>query len=124
MKAFIFDNLKDEVFSKLLNEYFLYHFINTKTCFNFKTKGEYIDYLKANEIRSLKGDVVKSLEECDIANFLYVNGVEYEYERDYEVETSTKKHRQYKPDFYLPEYGLYIEHFALNKEGNATIFHR
>ena len=55
-------------------------------------------------------------EECDIANFFYINGIEYEYEQDYEVETSTKKHRQYKPDFYLLKYELYIEHFALNKE--------
>jgi DNA helicase-4 len=122
VENFIFDNLKDEFFSKLLNEYFLYHFHQYKSIFNFKTKGEYIDYLKANEIRSLKGDVVKSLEECDIANFLYVNGVEYEYEKDYEVETSTRKHRQYKPDFYLPEHGLYIEHFALNKEGITPSF--
>lgn len=122
VETFIFDNLKDEVFSKLLNEYFLYHYHQYKSIFNFRTKGEYIDYLKANEVRSLKGDIVKSLEECDIANFLYVNGVEYEYEKDYEVETSTKKHRQYKPDFYLPEYGLYIEHFALNKEGITPSF--
>jgi DNA helicase-4 len=51
-----------------------------------------------------------------------VNGVEYEYEKDYEAETSTRKHRQYKPDFYLPEYGLYIEHFALNREGVTPSF--
>ena len=70
----------------------------------------------------LTDDVVKSFEECDIANFLYVNGVKYEYEKDYEMETSTRKHRQYKPDFYLPEYGLYIEHFAVNKEGVPPSF--
>jgi DNA helicase-4 len=122
IENFIFDNLKDEVFSKLLNEYFLYHYNQYKSIFSFETKGEYIEYLKAKEIRSLKRDVVKSLEECDIANFLYVNGVEYEYEKDYEVATSTKKHRQYKPDFYLPEYGLYIEHFALNKDWKPPAF--
>jgi len=119
VESFIFANLKDEVFSKLLNEYFLFYFHEYKSIFNFKTKGEYIDYLKANEIRSLKGDVVKSLE-CDIANFLYVNGIEYEYERDYEVGTSSTKYRQCKPDFYLPEHGIYIEHFALNAEGNLA----
>ena len=116
VETFIYDNLKDAAFSKLLNEYFLFHFHQYKSMFQFKTKGEYINYLKENEIRSFKGDVVKSFEECDIANFLYVNGIEYEYERNYEVETSTRKHRQYKPDFYLPKYGIYIEHFALNKE--------
>jgi DNA helicase-4 len=122
VETFITDNLKDEVFSKLLNEYFLFHFHQYKSMFHFKTKGEYINYLKANEIRSLKGDIVESFEECDIANFLYVDQVEYEYEKDYEVKTSTKKHRQYKPDFYLPKYELYIEHFALDKEGSPPSF--
>ena len=116
LESFIYDNLKDPVFSKLLNHYFLFHFHQYKSMFHFMNKGEYFNYLKENEIRSLKGDVVKSFEECDIANFFYINGIEYEYERDYEVETSSRKHRQYKPDFYLPKYGLYIEHFALNKE--------
>ena len=122
VESFIFSNLKDDVFSKLLNEYFLFYFHQYKSMFNFKTKGEYINFLKANEIRSLKGDVVKSFEECDIANFLHVNGVEYDYERDYEVETSSKNYRQYKPDFYLPKYGIYIEHFALDKDGNPPSF--
>ena len=122
IETFLYDNLNDPVFSKLLNEYFLFHFHQYKSMFPFKTKGEYINYLKENEIRSLKGDVVKSFEECDIANFLYINGIEYEYEKDYEVETSTRKHRQYKPDFYLPKHGIYIEHFALNKEGLPPSF--
>ena len=122
IESFIYDNLKEPVFSKLLNQYFLFHFHQYKSMFHFRTKGEYFNYLKENEIRSLKGDVVKSFEECDIANFLYINGIEYEYERDYEVETSSRKHRQYKPDFYLPKYGLYIEHFALNKERTPPPF--
>ena len=122
IESFIYENLKDPVFSKLLNEYFLFHFHQYKSMFHFKTKGEYFNYLKENEIRSLKGDVVKSFEECDISTFLYVNGIEYKYEKDYEVETSSKKHRQYKPDFYLPKYELYIEHFALNKEMNPPDF--
>ena len=116
VKEFIFQNQRDKVFSQLINEYFLFHLHQYTSIFNFKTKGEYINYLKKKNIRSLKNDQVKSLEECTIANFLYLNGVEYEYEKDYEIKTSTKKHRQYKPDFYLPQYGVYIEHLALNEK--------
>jgi len=122
IEDFIRENLRDKLFSKLLNEYFLFHLNPYKSIFHFKNMGEYIDYLKKNEVRSLKGDKVKSLEECEIANFLYVNGVEYEYEKDYEVKTSTRKHRQYKPDFFLPKYGLYIEHFAINEKGVPPSF--
>jgi DNA helicase-4 len=122
IEEFIKENLRDQHFSKLLNEYFLFHIHPYESIFNFKNRGEYIDYLKKHEVRSLKGDIVKSLEECDIANFLYVNGIEYEYEKDYEVKTSSKKHRQYKPDFYLPKYSIYIEHFAIDENGNTPSF--
>jgi hypothetical protein len=43
--------------------------------------------------------VVKSIEECRIANFLLFNNVSYEYEYPYEVDTVTDSYRQYKPDF-------------------------
>ena len=122
IEEFIRENLRDELFSKLLNEYFLFHIYPYESIFNFKNRGEYIDYLKKHEVRSLKGDIVKSLEECDIANFLYVHGIEYEYERDYQVETSSKEHRQYRPDFYLSNYGIYIEHFAIDENGNTPSF--
>ena len=42
---------------------------------------KYYEYIFANEIRTLKGELVKSLGECLIANYLFEQGVEYEYER-------------------------------------------
>lgn len=56
---------------------------------------------------------VRSNQEVLIANFLFLSQVEYEYEPDYVVQTATKSRRQYRPDFYLPEYDLYLEHFAV-----------
>ena len=69
----------------------------------FSTRGEYWDYIRTQEIRSLQGELVKSFEECAIANFLYLNGVRYEYERSYEHDTATSTKGQYKPDFYLTD---------------------
>jgi len=117
---FIESRMEDENFSKLVNEYFLFHFSPYKSAFEFNSFGEYIEYLKRFDIRSLKGDRVKSFEECDIANFLYINGISYEYEKPYEVRTADTTYRQYKPDFFLPEYGIYIEHFGIDREGRTA----
>lgn len=68
-------------------------------------------------IRTLQGERVKSLEECVIADWLFYNGVAYDYERRYEFDTATDTHRQYRPDFYYPDAELYHEHFALDADG-------
>ena len=69
--------------------------------------------------RTARGEVVKSKEERTIADWLFYNGVAYEYERPYEHETADHQHRQYFPDFYYPDAQLYHEHFALNDKGQA-----
>lgn len=69
--------------------------------------------------RTAKGEVVKSKEERTIADWLFFNGVEYEYERRYPHETADAQHRQYFPDFFYPDADLYNEHFALNEKGQA-----
>ena len=68
-------------------------------------------------MRTLTGDLVKSFEELEIANFLTLNGVGFTYEARYEVDSATSWNRQYQPDFYLPDHGIYIEHFALDRQG-------
>ena len=68
-------------------------------------------------MRTLQGERVKSLEECVIADWLFYNGVAYDYERRYEFDTATDTHRQYRPDFYYPDARLYHEHFALDADG-------
>ena len=71
---------------------------------------------------TLKGEQVKSGGELEIANFLALNGIEYEYEREYEVDTRTSKYGVYRPDFYLPEYGIYIEYFGIDRNGDVASF--
>ncbi|PZS99836.1 helicase IV [Stenotrophomonas maltophilia] len=69
-------------------------------------------------MRTLQGERVKSLEECVIADWLFYNGVAYDYERRYEFDTATDTHRQYRPDFYYPDARLYHEHSALDADGH------
>lgn len=69
--------------------------------------------------RTLAGEVVRSQEEVMIANWLFLNGVPYEYERSYEHDTADAQHRQYSPDFYYPDIDAYHEHWAVNARGQA-----
>ena len=122
LKGIVADLVADPKFSKVMLKWFEEHFAPYRSEYEFQTQGEYWAYLRANEIRSLQGEKLKSFEECEIANFLYLNGVPYEYERDYEHETATSERRQYQPDFYLPDAGIYIEHFALSASGDTPPF--
>ena len=122
LKGIIADLVADRKFSNVMLRWFEDHFAPYRSEHDFKTQGEYWDYIRANEIRSLQGEEVKSFEECEIANFLYLNGVPYEYEASYEHETATSEKRQYQPDFYLTAAGIYIEHFALTASGNTPRF--
>ena len=105
-----------------LQRWFQDDFAPYKSEHECKSWGEYWDYIRKYDIRSLKGDTVKSYEECEIANFLYLNGVAYEYEASYEHDTATAEKRQYKLDFFLPETGIYIEHFGVGAEGRTALF--
>lgn len=105
--------------------------IETRDVNDFKSHGEYINYLKDNNIRTYKTsevvingkktlmrDYCKSLEEVQIANYLFLNSVNYKYEDPYKHKTSDSVYAQYKPDFYLPDYDIYIEHFGLIDRNN------
>ncbi len=67
---------------------------------------------------TLNGEVVKSRGEQIIANWLFHNGVKYEYEVPYRIDTADATHRQYRPDFYLPDIDAYLEHWGVDAQGN------
>lgn len=68
---------------------------------------------------TLLGERVKSVEELMIANFLFLNGVAYEYERPYDYvippELAEGNRRAYQPDFYLTDYDIWLEHFGVDE---------
>ena len=85
----------------------------------FKSQGEYLHYVKDNALRALSGDLVKSFEELTIANFLYSNGIKFEYEKTYPFPSNEPGRGGYQPDFYLSDFDIYLEHFGIDKEGNT-----
>lgn len=108
----------DDYFLKILNEYFLYYMRAIPEESDFPTKDQYFKFLKKTLI-TLNQITVKSHEELQIANFLFMSWIDFKYESDYKFKTWTKDRRQYKPDFYLPNYDIYIEHFAINEDNTS-----
>lgn len=91
----------------------------------YETDGKRMEELKATDLTTIKGQLdtlngerVKSLEELMIANFLFMHGVNYEYESVYPGEYDHFG-RAYQPDFYLPDYDIYLEHFGVNENGRC-----
>lgn len=87
---------------------------------NFHTLKDILsNTLQAGRLKTLQKERVKSYEELIIANFLFINGIKYEYEKPYKFNTSTPQKRQYTPDFYLSDYDIYLEHYGIDKNGNT-----
>ena len=109
---------KEDKFRNMLETYIVeyYSYENIEEVFN--SFGDYVKYYAQRKdiLYTIKGERVKSFEEKQIANYLYINGIEYEYEKEYKYNTKNESYKnQYKPDFYLPEYDMYIEHFGVDK---------
>ena len=68
---------------------------------------------------TLSGIIVKSHGERLIADFLFLNGVKFEYERDFPFDTTDAQHSQYRPDFYYPDIDVWHEHWAVDPMGRA-----
>lgn len=122
LRKIIAENLINNSFSEILQEYFQEFFYPIPNIFQFKDEGEYWDYLESYEVRTLNNEKVKSIEECIIANFLFINGIKYTYEKPYKIETQTIDREQYTPDFYLEDYDIYIEHFAIDSNEKTPPF--
>ncbi len=122
LKGIVADLVAEKEVSETVLDWFQEQFAPYRSQHEFRSWGEYWDYIRRHQIRSLKGERVKSFEECEIANFLYLHGVDYEYERVYVHDTSTSEKGRYRPDFYLPESGIWIEHFGIDAEGRTAPF--
>jgi DNA helicase-4 len=74
-------------------------------------------WAEGHDIRSFTGILLRSNSEAIIANWLTLNSIEWRYEHNYELDTATIRYGQYRPDFYLPEHHIYIEHWACDQTG-------
>lgn len=122
--GYYFD-LSEDVFDfKDLNQYHIY-----KASQFYETLksglGEYVHKVaqqRTKQVKTITGEYLRSIQEVQIANFLYLNGLDYEYERVYPYE-SPSRNKKYTPDFYIVqgEHEAWLEHYALTEYGYSNI---
>ncbi len=121
LKGFVADLRNESEYSAHVLSWFQDHLAPNKSQHEFKSLGEYYDYLRKYDLlRTLGGDKVRSYQELRIANFLYLNSIRYEYEAHYPHVAATKERRRYRPDFHLSDHGIYIEHFGIDAKGRTA----
>lgn len=111
--------VKLESLENALDEFFTSYLYPQPNDLNFKTNTEYLRHVRQNDWRDLAGNMVRSYEELRISNFLFRQGIKFEYEATYPVKVVSPGHKVYQPDYYLPDLDVYIEHFGIDKKGNT-----
>lgn len=83
------------------------------------------DYQKSQtkQKMTIRDERVRSIDECRIANYLFINGVDYVYEPVYKYgfKDTTKP---YCPDFLIRQNGkeIYLEHFGVSEDWRNNRF--
>lgn len=91
----------------------------------FDSEEDYRQYISdraqrdGGTISTLSGIYVKSLQEQRIANWLWLNSVPFEYERQIAIGGEGNDRLYVQPDFFYPEIDTFHEHFAINKDGTS-----
>ncbi len=115
-------NIEDPVYLNKLIYFISNARFDEKDEFDFTNQKEYEAYLTSNKPTTLIGEVVKSYGELEIANYLFSNNIKYVYEKEYKYDMMTNEYQQYTPDFYLPEYDIYIEYFGIDENKNVASY--
>lgn len=74
--------------------------------------------IRTKKAVTIQSEVMRSHQEVEIANFLYLNTIEYEYEPIYRYDIMYAR-KPYTPDFEIRqgEKVAYIEHFGITQDG-------
>lgn len=149
-QGFMYNVIKEYLLNKLDDEYFIKKILLFFASYlNMPFEGSDVQLLKkslsANDVTTIKADItqlldeyhkeqtklkitinderVRSVDECRIANFLYIKGIDYVYEPVYQwgFEDTTKP---YCPDFLIKYNGeeIYLEHFGITESGENDRF--
>jgi DNA helicase-4 len=86
---------------------------------DFHEKTDYVAERKERTYETLGGEEVASEAEKVIADFLFTHNIAYRYEAIAEW-AATAEGKPYRPDFYLPDDDIYIEHWGLDENGEVA----
>ena len=78
---------------------------------------------KTHRVTTLNNEVLRSMEEVNIANFLYLYQIDYEYEPIYQYKI-LDANKPYTPDFIIKQGNkqTYIEHFGITEDGVNNLY--
>lgn len=93
---------------------------------DFTTLRSDLDDFKENLTKkkiTIRSERVRSIQECQIANFFFINGIDYEYEPIYPY-CIPGTSKPYTPDFRIWQGNreAYLEHFGIDENGNNWRF--
>ena len=85
-------------------------------------KKEIIDRNSKKKI-TIQNEIVRSIQEVEIANYLYINNIDYTYEPVYKYNIPMAQ-KPYTPDFMIQqgEHIVYIEHFGITESGENFLY--
>lgn len=106
------------------------HFFNHLANANYATmrselndfREEVIDRKSRRKV-TIQNEIVRSVQEVEIANFLYLNQIDYVYEPIYKYHIILSR-KPYTPDFCIRqgEHIAYIEHFGITEDGKNFLY--
>ncbi len=115
----------DAPVDEILDKNMIFNQINNSSLTTLKSElGEYekkIIPAGTKKFVTIQNEQLRSFEEVRIANFLYLNNIEYEYEPIYRY-NFPGSYKPYTPDFIIRQNGkeAYIEHFGITEDGKSN----
>ncbi len=114
--------LRNKSFQRAVLDYLQVSGNDEKLPVDFSTKQDYYEYMRSMRYQTLDGKNVKSRSEQAIYNYLYTHRIDgsdvkllYEEKADWMKYEKNGEAQVPQPDFFLPEFDIYIEHWALGK---------
>ena len=117
----------DKVFQKKVLTYTTDHMAEDERQENFLTREKYVKAMEKRDKVSLLGVRVKSASEKKILDFFCRNDIRVEYEKEAKWavnKTDEENRKEYRPDFYLPDYDIYLECWGISRNGKVPDFFR
>ena len=114
LKELILEHIKDKTYLNNLIYFILFNLNINEDEMLLRDLESYKSYYKAHPPITLKNETVSSYGELVIANYLYINGIDYEYSPKY------LDYISYRPSFRITGTNTYIEYFGLDKNDNLV----
>ena len=110
-----------EDITKFLNELARTNYTTLKSDLD-EFKREIIDR-KTKKKQTIQNEIVRSYQEVQIANYLYLNNLDYQYEPIYPYNIKLAN-KPYTPDFVIRQGDnvVYLEHFGITQDGENGMY--